>query len=189
MKYTDIEDALIVSFSSILTSLSASDGSIRVAYQQEASPSWKQSDNILAFYLSPVDNVMAEDQFDSFKYNVVKDKIERKNIKTDVIEVNISFYGPSCRENASLIRRLIQKAPYNSNLAKLGIYPVPKTPTARYLPYEYNKQWWQRADLVLTINVLSDYTDNINRIVSVPITTITNKGDENHDVITVDTNS
>lgn len=189
MTYVDIEKALMASFATMLTGFATNDGTIRVAYQQEASPSWKQTDNILAFYLSPVDNVMSEDQFDSIKYNSVTDKITRTNTKTDVIEVNISFYGPNCRENASIVRRLIQKSPYNDNLTKVGIYPVPKTPTARYLPYEYNKQWWQRADLVLTINVLNNYTDSINRIVSVPITTTTNKGDVNYDVITVDTNS
>lgn len=179
--YTNLENAFIKALAKI-TSLDPSKGEIRVAYADEPAPSWKHTDNVVAFYVNPVENTYAEDYFETLENNQ-NDGLDRKTTFTDVVEFRISCYGPRSREFAKKIQVYIQKSDYRIDLSRIGAYPVLKSPSPRYVPYEYNKQWWQRTDLELTFNVKTVFTDTTNFIKSVNISVITDKG-ETRDVIT-----
>lgn len=169
MTYEELENGFMECFASILTGLSSSNGTLRISYSQEVGPSWKHNENVLSFYLSPLSDVYDQDIFTEENYNEETDQIDRKIQFTNVIDVNCSFFGPLCRENARKLQVLIQKAEYREPLTKLSVFPVLKRPPVRYLPYEYNKQWWQRADLVLTFNCFDTVEDSINTFKSAVI--------------------
>ena len=178
--YTNLENAFITAVAKI-TSLDPNKGQIRVAYAEEPAPSWKHTDDVVAFYIEPLAEEYAEDYYET---SVEKDdKLTRTTTFTDVVKVNISCYGPNSRLYAKKIQVYIQKNDYRRALAQIGAYPVLKSPSPRYVPYEYNKQWWQRTDLELTFNVKTNFTDTTNFIKSVNISVITDKGDT-RDVIT-----
>lgn len=179
--YTNLENAFIKAVTKI-TGLDPNKGEIRVAYAEEPAPSWKHTDNVVAFYVNPIQDEYGEDYYDNLKNNQ-KDSLDRSTTFTDVVQLVVSCYGPRCREFAKKIQVYIQKSDYRIDLSKIGAYPVLKSPSPRYVPYEYNKQWWQRTDLELTFNVKTTFTDTTNFIKSVNISVITDKG-ETRDVIT-----
>lgn len=172
--YTTLENTIITALSKI-TGLDPDKGEIRVAYAEEPAPSWKHTDNVVAFYLEPIQDEYAEDYFETHKKT--EDKLTRTTTFTDVVKCNLSCYGPNSRLNAKKIQVYIQKSDYRIDLARIGAYPVLKSPSPRYVPYEYNKQWWQRTDLELTFNVKTTFTDTTNFLKSVNISVITDKGD------------
>ena len=178
--YTNLENAFIQSVAKI-TGLDPDKGEIRVAYAEEPAPSWKHTDNVVAFYINPIQNEYAEDYFETLE--TTEDKLTRETAFTDVVQIVVSCYGPKSREFAKKIQVYIQKSDYRIFMARIGAYPVLKSPSPRYVPYEYNKQWWQRTDLELTFNVKTIFTDTTNFIKSVNISVITDKG-ETRDVIT-----
>lgn len=178
--YTNLENTLIQSLAQI-TGLDPSKGQIRVAYADEPAPSWKHNDDVIAFYINPVQAEYAEDYFETLTTH--DDFLDRSTTFTDVVQVIISCYGPHSREFAKKIQVYIQKSDYRIYMARIGAYPVLKAPSPRYVPYEYNKQWWQRTDLELTFNVKTTFTDRTHFIKSANIRVITDKGDT-RDVIT-----
>lgn len=182
LTFKEIENALIEAFTKI-TDLNPSKGEIRVSYQDMTQPSWKHSDTVLSFHLSPVANLYSEDVDVTFKGSE-HTLLKMENKFTSVLDCSISVFGPICRETAERVRVLIQHELFRAPLTKKRIYPVLKTPSPRYVPYEYNKQWWQRADITLTLNVENVIEiDNVPAIESVQIGIITDTG-ERRDVIT-----
>lgn len=174
MSFTILEDALISVFSSI-TGLPTNNGAIRLAYDENPGPSWKHTEDVLAFYLTPVSVTL--DQDISEELTKVGDIFHRRTLQTQVIEANLSFYGPNCRELANRLRILIQKEDLRRPLTSIKAFPVLKTPPARYIPYEYNKQWWQRTDMTLTFNWQTDIIDTVNTIESAEIIIEQEKGE------------
>lgn len=168
------EDAITSTLAKI-TNLKTNRGEIRVAYADESAPSWKHTDDVIAFYLTPVSGVYGEDSFE--KYTRSGDLFSRTTTHTQIIEVNLSIYGPHCRELADRIRILIRKGENRSELTKIKAFPVSKTPTVNYVPYEYNQQWWQRTDMTLTFNWQTDFVDTVNTIKSASIGIYTEKGE------------
>lgn len=178
--YTNLENAFITAVAKI-TGLDPNKGQIRVAYAEEPAPSWKHTDDVIAFYIEPLAEEYAEDYYETTVED--NDKLTRTTTFTDVVKINVSCYGPNSRIYAKKIQVYIQKNDYRRALAQIGAYPVLKSPSPKYIPYEYNKQWWQRTDLELTFNVKTNFTDTTNFIKSVNISVITDKGDT-RDVIT-----
>lgn len=183
---TDLENALITVFASI-TGLQPEKGAIRLAYEDESAPSWSHTEDVLAFFLTPVSAPIDQDFYESLAVN--NSKFTRKTLQTQVIEANLFFYGPHCRELANKLRVLIQKEDLRRPLTSIKAFPVLKTPPARYVPYEFNKQWWQRADMTLTFNWQTTLTDEVNRIESANIIIETEKGEIRNVDITSNTGS
>lgn len=175
------EDALTKTLAN-LTNLKPNKGQIRVAYADESAPSWKHTDDVICFYLTPVSGTYGEDSFE--KYTLNGSSFNRGTTHTQIIEVNFNIYGPHCRELADLIRILIRKSENRSALTAIKAFPVSKAPTVNYVPYGYNQQWWQRADMTLTFNWQTDYADTVNTINSATIGIYTDKGDHENVNIT-----
>ena len=185
----DLENALITVFASI-TGLKPETGAIRLAYEDNSAPSWSHTEDVLAFFLTPVSASIDQDYEEELKGNTLKpNTFTRKTFQTQVIEANLSFYGPHCRELANRLRVLIQKDDLRRPLTTIKAFPVLKTPPARYVPYEYNKQWWQRADMTLTFNWQTILTEEVNKIESANIIIKTEKGEIRNVDITTNTGS
>lgn len=180
---TTLENALIEVFSN-LTGLDPNKGEIRLAYEDNSAPAWGNTENGLAFYLTPVSASIDQDYEEELIS--VEDKFTRKTYQTQVIEANLFFYGPNCIELANKVRVLIQKDDLRRPLTSIKAFPVLKTSPARYVPYEFNKQWWKRADMTLTFNWQTILADEVNKIKSANIIIKTEKG-ETRDVITSNT--
>lgn len=178
----ELENALIKVFSN-LTGLDANKGQIRVAYADNPGPSWKHTDTVLSFFITPVSDSYDQDAYDTIERDT------RKMTYTQVLNVDISVYGPQSREIASRLRVLIQREDLRHPLTKINAFPVVKTPPPRYVPYEFNKQWWQRTDLDLTINWLTQYIDEPTYFESANIGIHTDKGDYRNVNITAETSS
>lgn len=185
---TDLENALITVFASI-TGLKDSDGSIRLAYEDNSAPSWSHTEDVLTFYLTPVSASIDQDYGEELINKVNTHLFTRKTYQTQVVEANLSFYGPHCRELANKLRVLIQKDDLRRPLTTIKAFPVLKTPPARYVPYEHNKQWWQRADMTLTFNWQTILTEEVNKIESANIIIKTEKGEIRNVDITPNTGS
>lgn len=179
--YKELENAFIA-VASRITGLDPNKGEIRVAYAEEPAPSWKHTDNVIAFYVNPLDDLYGEDFFESEITN--EENITRNTTFTDVVQLAISCYGPKSREFAKKLQVYIQKRDYRKELTSIGAFPVLKTPSPKYVPYEYNKQWWQRTDLELTLNVETTFTDQVNFLESANISVITDKGEQRNVNIT-----
>lgn len=181
-----LEDALIEVFASI-TGLDPNKGEIRVAYAENPGPSWKHTEDVLTFYLAPISDTYDQDQEETLTPG--GEIFGRTTRHTQVIEANLSIYGPESRLIADRLRVLIQKEDLRRPLTSIKAFPVLKTPPARYVPYEYNKQWWQRTDMTLTFNWQTDVVDSVNRIMSANIIFKTEKGETRHADITTNTGS
>ena len=153
-----------------ITGLDPNKGEIRLAYSQQGQPSWRHTDTVVAFYLTPSNDPFDQDITDKYGYNQESDVFDKKALFTQVIECKISCYGPRCKSLATLIRADIQSDENRLSLSKVNIYPVPKVPPPTFAPYEYNKQWWYRADVSILFNVYTIITSQINRIASANIT-------------------
>lgn len=174
-------------FEDIVTNLLASNtgldpnkGEIRVAYSQNNYPSWKHTDTVVAYYLQPVDDVYGEDVIDSYRYRdgeTIK-PFNKSTTFTRVYDCIISVYGPECRSLATIISKSFLSDENRLELSKSKIYPVPKTPPPNYVPYEFNSQWWQRADVTIRLNVLTTLTSQVEAIQSVNIKVITKETGE-----------
>lgn len=181
-----LEDALIKTLAYI-TELSPNKGQIRIAYADEPGPSWKHTENVVCFYLEAVSDPMDQDYHESFEST--ENGYLRRTRNTQVIEAHLSFYGPKCRELANRTRILIQKSDFRGALDKIEAFPVLKTPPAQYIPYEYNKQWWQRTDMTLTFNWLIEFVEQINTIESADIGIYKDKGESKYADITINSGS
>lgn len=178
----ELENALIEVFQNI-TQLDPNKGQIRVAYADNPGPSWKHTDEVLSFFLTSVSDSYDQDNFETYTNN------ERGIYYTQVIDVNISIYGSTSRELASKLRVLIQREDLRRPLTRIKAFPVLKTPPPRYVPYEYNKQWWQRTDLTLTFNWFTSYKDRVEYFESANIGIYTDKGDYRYVDVTTKTRS
>lgn len=174
-------------FEDIITELLASNtgldpdkGEIRVAYSQNNYPSWKHTDTVVAYYLQPIDDVYGEDIVDSYQYNPAEgiEKFDKTSIFTQVYDCVVSVYGPECRSLATIISKSFLSDENRLKLSKSKIYPVPKTPPPNYVPYEFNSQWWQRADVTIRLNVLTTLTSQVEAIRSVKIKVISKETGE-----------
>ena len=184
---TALENALIQVFAS-LTGLKPETGAIRLAYEDYSAPSWSHTEDVLAFFLTPVSALIDQDYEEELTSKNLH-TFTRKTFQTQVIEANLSFYGPNCRELANKVRVLIQKDDLRRPLTTIKAYPVLKTLPARYIPYEFNKQWWQRADMTLTFNWQTTLTEEVNKIESADIIIKTEKGETRYVDITPNTGS
>lgn len=153
-----------------ITGLDPNKGEIRIAYSQQGQPSWRHMDTVVSYYLNPVNDIYDQDITDFLEYDDEKDLIVKTEKFTQVLECRCSCYGPESRMLSTLIRAGIQSDENRLSLSRVGIYPVPKVPPPIFMPYEYNKQWWLRSDVVITLNVFSTITSTVNRIVSVEAT-------------------
>lgn len=176
---TQFED-IITQLLASNTGLDPNKGEIRIAYSQNNYPSWKHTDTVVAYYLQPVDDVYGEDIIDSYKYNSAETikKFDKTSTFTQIYDCIVSVYGPNCRSLATIISKAFLSDENRLELSKSKIYPVPKTPPARYLPYEFNSQWWQRADVTIRLNVLTTLTSRIDPINSVNIKVISKETGE-----------
>jgi len=176
-------------FEDIITNLLASNtgldpnkGEIRVAYSQNNYPSWKHTDTVVAYYLQPVNDVYGEDVIDSYQSYQKEDGestgFDKTTTFTRVYDCIISVYGPECRSLATIISKSFLSDENRLELSKSKIYPVPKTPPPNYVPYEFNSQWWQRADVTIQLNVLTTLTSKVEAIQSVNIKVITKETGE-----------
>lgn len=170
LNWTDqeLEDAVTKVLANI-TGLDPDKGEIRLAYSQQGQPSWKHTDTVVAYYLTPSNDPYDQDIDSTYKYKSDVDVFDKKDIFTQVLECRISCYGPNCKSLATLIRAAIQSDENRLELSKVNIYPVPKIPPYRYVPYEYNKQWWLRADVFLLLNVYTTLSSEVQRITSANI--------------------
>lgn len=170
LNWTDEElhDAITTVLANI-TGLDPNSGEIRIAYSQQGQPSWRHDDTVVAYYLNPVNDAFDQDITDSLEYDGEKDLIVKTERFTQVLECRCSCYGPQSRMLSTLIRAGIQSDENRLTLSEVGIYPVPKVPPPIFMPYEYNKQWWLRSDVVITLNVFSTITSTVNRLVSAEI--------------------
>lgn len=155
-----------------ITGLDPNAGQIRLAYNQDGQPSWTHKDTVVAYYLTTSNDEYDQDITDSYLNNP-NNKFDKKEIFTQVLDCRISCYGPNCRSLATLIRAAIQSDENRLSLSKVNIYPVPKIPPYRFIPYEYNKQWWLRADVFLLFNVYTEITSEVPRIESANIKLVT----------------
>ena len=183
---TSLENALITVFANI-TGLDPNKGEIRLAYEDNSAPSWGNTENGLSFYLTPVSASIDQDYEE--KLVSTNDKFARTTYQTQVIDAELYFYGPNCLELANKTRVLIQKDDLRRPLTSIKAYPVLKTPPARYVPYEFNKQWWKRADMTLTFNWQTTLADEVNKIKSANIIIKTEKGETRDVDITPNTGS
>lgn len=167
----DLEDAITKAIANI-TGLDPDKGEIRLAYSQQGQPSWKHTDTVIAYYLTPSNDPYDQDITDTYKNNP-EGNIDKKEIFTQVLECRISCYGPNCKSLATLIRAAIQSDENRLELSKVNIYPVPKVPPYRYVPYEYNKQWWLRADVFLLLNVYTTISNQVEKLESAQVKLIT----------------
>ena len=174
-------------FENIITQLLASNtgldpnkGEIRVAYSQNNYPSWKHTDTVVAYYLQPIDDVYGEDIVDSYQYNPEEEvkKFDKTSTFTQVYDCVVSVYGPECRSLATIISKSFLSDENRLELSKSKIYPVPKTPPPNYVPYEFNSQWWQRADVTIRLNVLTTLTSQVEAIQSANIKIISKETGE-----------
>ncbi len=167
----DLEDAITKALSNI-TGLDPNKGEIRLAYSQQGQPSWRHTDTVVAYYLTPSNDPYDQDITDTYKNNI-SGNIDKKEIFTQVLECRISCYGPNCKSLATLIRAAIQSDENRLELSKVNIYPVPKVPPYRYVPYEYNKQWWLRADVFLLLNVYTTISNHVEKLESAQVKLVT----------------
>lgn len=185
LNWTDEE--LYSQISQVLANITGMDptkGEIRLAYSEQGQPSWRHKDNVIAYYLTPSRDVYNEDITEGYLYNEEEDKFDKTEVFTQVMDCKISCYGPLSRNLSTLIRVGIQSDENRLNLSKYNIYPVPKTPPAMFVPYEYNKQWWLRSDLTITFNIFTKITSQVDRLVGAGITILTDTGDAYHGDIT-----
>ena len=85
--YTNLENSFITAVAKI-TGLDPNKGQIRVAYAEEPAPSWKHTDDVIAFYIEPLAEEYAEDYYET---TVEKDdKLTRTTTFTDVVKINVS---------------------------------------------------------------------------------------------------
>ena len=161
-----------------ITGLDPNKGEVRIAYGQDNYPSWKHTDTVVAYYLQPVDDVYGEDVSDGYQYNKVASKFGKSSIFTQVYDCIVSVYGSNCRSLATIISKAFLSDENRLTLSKSNIYPVPKTPPASYVPYEFNSQWWQRADITIRLNVYTALTSQIEPIQSANIKVITKETGE-----------
>lgn len=166
---TQLHDAITGVLANI-TGLDPDKGEIRIAYSQQGQPSWRHTDTVISYYLNPLNDVYDQDITDKLIFNEDKDNFTKTERFTQVMECRCSCYGPQARMLSTLIRAGIQSDENRLSLSKVGIYPVPKVPPPTFLPYEYNKQWWLRSDVAITLNVFSTITSTVNRLVAADIT-------------------
>lgn len=168
---------IITKWLSSLTGLDYNKGQIRVAYGQDNYPSWNHNDTIIAYYLQPTMDVYGEDIMDDYDYQN-SGKFNKTSTFTQVYDCNISIYGPECRTLATLIRTNYLLDEKRLELSKSGIYPVKGTPPCNYIPYEFNSQWWKRADVTIKMNVHTTLTSQVEKIQSANIKVITHETGE-----------
>lgn len=158
-------------------------GNVRISYQQDGSPAWEHSDNIISFYLIQRDGIYAEDISKKNVYDSDKDVFKQTSTFTRIVECNISIYGPLSRDVADRIKVLILDEMYKRPLTSERVYPL-KPGAPRYLPYMYNDQWWNRTDLTLLFNVESTIELIVPRIKSAEVIIKTDTGEERYVNIT-----
>jgi hypothetical protein len=181
---TQLED-IITTWLSDLTGLDPNRGQVRIAYGRDSYPSWGHQDTVVAYYLNPVNDLYGEDISDNYEYEPGESPLFNKSSTlTQVYDCMISIYGPQCRTLATLIRTNYLMDEKRLQLSRSGIYPVKGTPPANYVPYEFNTQWWQRADVIIRMNIHTVLTSQINPIESVNIK-VTTKETGEKDVIIV----
>ena len=170
LNWTDKElhDAITKALSNI-TGLDPDKGEIRIAYSQQGQPSWRHTDTVISYYLNPLNDDYDKDISDKLVYNSESSNFTKIESFTQVMECRCSCYGPQSKMLATLIRAGIQSDENRLNLSKVGIYPVPKVAPPIFMPYEYNKQWWLRTDVSLTLNVFSTLTSTVNAIASADV--------------------
>lgn len=180
---TQLED-IITSWLASLTGLDANKGQVRIAYGQDNYPSWNHTDTVVAYYLQPVMDVYGEDISEECQYNSTLEKFNKLNKLTQVYDCLISVYGPNCRTLATLIRTNYLLDEKRLDLSKAGIYPVKGTPPYNFVPYEFNSQWWKRADVTIRMNVHTVLTSQIEKIQSAHIKVITHEtGEKDVDIV------
>ena len=179
---TQLED-IITRWLGDLTGLDPNKGEIRVAYGQDNYPSWTHNDTVVAYYLQPVYDVYGEDiHSDYTEYS--ETKFDKEDVFTQVYECNISVYGPECRTIATLIRTNYLMDEKRLALSRAGIYPIKGTPPCNFVPYEFNSQWWKRADVTIKMNVHTVLTSQVGIIQSANIKVITHEtGEKDVDIV------
>lgn len=70
--------------------------------------------------------------------------------RTETMEWQLSFYGPSCQANAGLLRDGLEVPANREALREQGVVIADSGPT-RHMPELVNDLWYDRADLTLTI--------------------------------------
>ena len=164
----DLYDVITAVLANI-TGLDPNKGEIRIAYSQQGQPSWRHTDTVISYYLNPLNDEYDRDITDRFTYEEGKENFTKTESFTQVMECKWSCYGPQARMLATLLRAGIQSDENRLNLSKVGIYPVPKVPPPLFMPYEYNKQWWLRSDISITLNIFTTLTSTVNSLVSADI--------------------
>ena len=181
---TQLED-IITRWLGDITGLDPNKGEIRVAYGQDNYPSWNHTDTVVAYYLQPSNDIYGEDISSDYKYqNSNRPLFNKKDYFTQVYECNISVYGPECRTLATLIRTNYLLDEHRLALSKAGIYPIKGTPPCSFVPYEFNSQWWKRADVTIRMNIYSVLTSQVEAIQSANIKIITKEtGETDVDIV------
>lgn len=179
---TQLED-IITTWLADLTGLDPNKGEIRVAYGQDNYPSWSHTDTVVAYYLQPADDVYGEDVHSNYtEYS--ETQFDKSDSFTQVYDCNISVYGPECRTLATLIRTNYLLDEKRLILSRSGIYPVKGTSPCRFVPYEFNSQWWKRADVTIRMNIHSVLTSQVGMIQSANIKVITKEtGETDVDIV------
>lgn len=180
---TQLED-IITQWLAGLTGLDPNKGEIRIAYGQDNYPSWSHTDTVVAYYLQPVDDQYGEDIHSDYKYRDANLVFDKHDSFTQVYDCNISVYGPECRTLATLIRTNYLFDEKRLALSRAGVYPVKGTSPCRFVPYEFNSQWWKRADVTIRMNIHSVLTSQIHNIKSANIKVITKEtGETDVDIV------
>lgn len=179
---TQLED-IITTWLADLTGLDPNKGEIRIAYGQDNYPSWSHNDTVVAYYLQPVDDVYGEDVHSNYSEHSGT-QFNKSDSFTQVYDCNISVYGPECRTLATLIRTNYLLDEKRLILSRSGIYPVKGTSPCRFVPYEFNSQWWKRADVTIRMNIHSVLTSQVGMIQSANIKVITKEtGETDVDIV------
>lgn len=156
--------------------------SVRRAYQGDQQPAVRINQNVAFVYFKPSNNSVFDNivETDHTLRDPVSGELsqgmDQTKFYTRVFEGNFMFYGPDSYDLADLLRFRLTQSRAHETLATSEIYPVLGAGPPVRIPYEFNGQWWQRADFTQLFNIATTRTDIVNSFASARIDIVSEQG-------------
>lgn len=137
-----------------------SDQNVRIAYQGNQQPAWNREDDVIFIYIQPVEDDYAKN-IDTVAINPTPISgepgflMDVNHAFTRVLAVDFQVYGPNSYDTCVLLKYKIGTPAIRNVLAVQQAYPLPHIPQPKRVPYLFNRQWFDRSDLQVKMNVKS----------------------------------
>ena len=170
--------------SDLLSILGVSDNAlntpVRLSWPTNGQTDWKIDEDVMFLQLTDEGGADIAQTIDTYWEDADED-LNRVDCLTRVLKLTLIAYGPNSYDHLVAVRFAMMVG--RDSLKSNNLFIVPEPAAPQRAPELFQGRWWERSDLVLTFNHLTEFTAGVKTIKSVDVTVDANKPGESEEII------